>query len=116
MVPECFWNDRYHCFDDGGYRSGNPWAIGSFAVYAVCMTLSYVTSTFSCFDPCTTGKTLAAVRSWCLIIAYCGNLYALYIAEPPARRLLGLVTIRCHMDRGSDRCLAEFQEDERKTI
>ena len=27
-------------------RSGNPWAIGSFAVYAVCMTLSYVTSTF----------------------------------------------------------------------
>ena len=27
-------------------RSGNPWAIGSFAVYVVCMTLSYVTSTF----------------------------------------------------------------------
>ena len=27
-------------------RSGNPWAIGSFAVYAVCMALSYVTSTF----------------------------------------------------------------------
>ena len=27
-------------------RSGNPWAIGSFAVYAVCMTLSYVTYTF----------------------------------------------------------------------
>ena len=27
-------------------RSGNPWAVGSFAVYAVCMTLSYVTSTF----------------------------------------------------------------------
>ena len=27
-------------------RSGNPWAIGSFAVYSVCMTLSYVTSTF----------------------------------------------------------------------
>ena len=73
-------------------RSGNPWAIGSFAVYAVCMTLSYVTSTF----------------------AYCGNLYALYIAGPPAGRLLGLVTIRRHMDRGSDRCLAEFQEDEKE--
>ena len=27
-------------------RSGNPWAVGSFAVYSVCMTLSYVTSTF----------------------------------------------------------------------
>lgn len=27
-------------------RSGNPWVISSFGVYAVCMTLSYVTSTF----------------------------------------------------------------------
>lgn len=27
-------------------RSGNPWVVGSFAVYAICMTLSYVTSTF----------------------------------------------------------------------
>lgn len=27
-------------------QSYNPWAIGSFAVYSVCMTLSYVTSTF----------------------------------------------------------------------
>lgn len=27
-------------------RSGNPWAMGSFAVYALCMTFSYVTSTF----------------------------------------------------------------------
>lgn len=27
-------------------RSGNPWVIGSFGLYAVCMTLSYVTSTF----------------------------------------------------------------------
>lgn len=26
--------------------SGNPWIISSFAVYSVCMTLSYVTSTF----------------------------------------------------------------------
>ncbi len=29
-------------------------------------------------------------------------------------RLLGLVTIRRHMDRGSGRCLAEFQEDEKE--
>lgn len=28
------------------FRCGNPWVIVSFAVYAVCMTLSYVTSTF----------------------------------------------------------------------
>lgn len=27
-------------------RSGNSWAMVSFAVYAICMTLSYVTSTF----------------------------------------------------------------------
>lgn len=27
-------------------RTANPWVIGSFAVYAVCMTASYVTSTF----------------------------------------------------------------------
>lgn len=27
-------------------RSGDPWAVGSSLVYAVCMTLSYVTSTF----------------------------------------------------------------------
>lgn len=27
-------------------RSGNSWAMASFAVYAICMTLSYVTSTF----------------------------------------------------------------------
>lgn len=27
-------------------QSGNPWAVASFAVYAVCMTLSYATSTF----------------------------------------------------------------------
>lgn len=27
-------------------RCGNPWVIASFAVYGVCMTLSYVTSTF----------------------------------------------------------------------
>lgn len=27
-------------------HSGDPWAIGSSLVYAVCMTLSYVTSTF----------------------------------------------------------------------
>ena len=92
-------------------RSGNPWAIGSFAVYAVCMTLSYVTSTFY---HASTQKTRAAVRSWCDLFAYCGNLYALYIAGPPAGRLLGLVTIRRHMDRGSDRCLAEFQEDEKE--
>ena len=67
-----------------------------------------------CFDPCTTEKTLAAVRSWCDLFAYCGNLYALYVAGPPAGRLLGLVTIRRHMDRGSGRCLAEFQEDEKE--
>ena len=66
------------------------------------------------FDPCTTEKTLAAVRSWCDLSAYCGNLYALYVAGPPAGRLLGLVTIRRHMDRGSGRCLAEFQEDEKE--
>lgn len=28
------------------FRNGSLWVIGSFAVYAVCMTLSYVTSTF----------------------------------------------------------------------
>ena len=67
-----------------------------------------------CFDPCTTEKTLAAVRSWCDLFAYCGNLYALYVAGPPAGRLLGLVTIRRHMDRGSGRCLSEFQEDEKE--
>lgn len=27
------------------FRTADPWVIGSFAVYAVCMTLSYVTST-----------------------------------------------------------------------
>lgn len=27
-------------------HSGNPWAVGSFTVYGICMTLSYVTSTF----------------------------------------------------------------------
>lgn len=27
-------------------HSGNPWAMGSFATYALCMTFSYVTSTF----------------------------------------------------------------------
>ena len=37
-----------------------------------------------------------------------------YVAGPPAGRLLGLVTIRRHMDRGSGRCLAEFQEDEKE--
>ena len=26
-------------------QNGNPWVIGSFIVYAICMTLSYVTST-----------------------------------------------------------------------
>ena len=29
-----------------GIRTGDPWVIGSFAVYALCMTSSYVTSTF----------------------------------------------------------------------
>lgn len=29
-----------------GAATGDPWVIGSFAVYGVCMTLSYVTSTF----------------------------------------------------------------------
>ncbi len=27
-------------------RSGDPWIVGSFVLYALCMTLSYVTSTF----------------------------------------------------------------------
>ena len=38
-------------------RSGNPWAIGSFAVYVVCMTL-FVCDVYilPCFDPCTTEK------------------------------------------------------------
>ena len=95
-------------------RSGNPWAIGSFAVYVVCMTLSYVTSTFYHASTRARQKRLLAVRSWCDLFAYCGNLYALYVAGPPAGRLLGLVTIRRHMDRGSGRCLAEFQEDEKE--
>ena len=29
-----------------GIRTGDPWVIGSFLVYALCMTSSYVTSTF----------------------------------------------------------------------
>ena len=90
-------------------RSGNPWAIGRLYDTFVCDV--YI---LPCFDPCTTEKTLAAVRSWCDLFAYCGNLYALYVAGPPAGRLLGLVTIRRHMDRGSGRCLAEFQEDEKE--
>ena len=45
-----------------GIRTGDPWVIGSFAVYALCMTSSYVTSTF----------------------------YAIYLGGSPRRGFLGL--------------------------
>lgn len=52
-------------------RSGNPWAVGSFAVYAVCMTLSYVTSTFTMLRPMHGRKGFYAgstiVRSICIL-------------------------------------------------
>ena len=50
-----------------GIRTGDPWVIGSFAVYALCMTSSYVTSTF-----------------------YHGYLYAIYLGGSPRRGFLGL--------------------------
>ena len=101
--------------DDGGYPKWK--SLGDRQFCCLCRLYdTFVCDVYilPCFDPCTTEKTLAAVRSWCDLFAYCGNLYALYVAGPPAGRLLGLVTIRRHMDRGSGRCLAEFQEDEKE--
>ena len=45
-----------------GIRIGDPWVIGSFAVYALCMTSSYVTSTFyhAASDP----KRKCQLRRW----------------------------------------------------
>ena len=45
-----------------GIRTGDPWVIGSFAVYALCMTSSYVTSTFyhAASDP----KRKCQLRRW----------------------------------------------------
>lgn len=45
-----------------GIRTGDPWVIGSFAVYALCMTSSYVTSTFyhAASDP----KQKCQLRRW----------------------------------------------------
>ena len=95
-------------------RSGNPWAIGSFVVYAVCMTLSYVTSHFTMLRPMHDRKDSCGGSIMVRFICILRELNTLYVAGPPAGRLLGLVTIRRHMDRGSGRCLAEFQEDEKE--
>ena len=45
-----------------GIRTGDPWVIGCFAVYALCMTSSYVTSTFyhAASDP----KRKCQLRRW----------------------------------------------------
>ena len=111
-------NDRYHYFDDGGYPKWKSWAIGSFAVYAVCMTLSYVTSTF--YHASTHARQKRLLRRFdhgAIYLHIAGTYTPFTLLAPPAGRLLGLVTIRRHMDRGSGRCPAEFQEDEkRKTI
>lgn len=43
-------------------HSGNPWAVGSFAVYALCMTTSYVTSTF--YHASSDAKRKCRLRRW----------------------------------------------------
>ena len=97
-----------------GIRTGDPWVIGSFAVYALCMTSSYVTSTFyhAASDP----KRKCQLRRWdhSAIYLHIAGTYTPFTLVAPAGRLLGLVTIRRHMDRGSGRGLAEFPEDEKE--
>ena len=49
-----------------GIRTGDPWVIGSFAVYALCMTSSYVTSTFyhAASDPKRKCQLAAVIGVW----------------------------------------------------
>ena len=93
-------------------RSGNPWAIGSFAVYVVYVTLVCDVYIYHA----STRATERLLRRFDHGAIYCilRNLYAFTLLALRQGRLLGLVTIRRHMDRGSGRCLAEFQEDEKK--
>lgn len=51
-----------------GIRTGDPWVIGSFAVYALCMTSSYVTSTFTTPLPIPSGNASCAVGIIALFI------------------------------------------------
>ena len=71
-----------------GIRTGDPWVIGSFAVYALCMTSSYVTSTFyhAASDP----KRKCQLRRWDHSAIYRGYLYAIYLGGSPRRGFLGL--------------------------
>lgn len=91
-------------------RSGNPWAIGSFAVYAVCMTLSYVTSTF--YHASTRARQKRLLRRF--------DHGAIYLHIAGTYTPFTLLALRQEGYWGwslfavSGRCLAEFQEDEKE--
>ena len=82
-------------------RSGNPWAIGSFAVYVVCMTLSYVTSTF--YHASTRARQKRLLRRF--------DHGAIYLHIAGTYTPFTLLALRLSL---SGRCLAEFQEDEKE--
>lgn len=95
-------------------RSGNPWAIGSFAVYAVCMTLSYVTSTFYHASTHARQKRLLRRFDHGAIYLHIAGTYTPFTLLALRQEGYWGWSLFADMDRGSGRCLAEFQEDEKE--
>lgn len=94
-------------------RSGNPWAVGSFAVYAVCMTLSYVTSTF--YHASTHARQKRLLRRFdhsAIYLHIAGTYTPFTLVALRQEGYWGWSLFAICMDCGSGRCLVEFPEDE----